>query len=190
MNANPDLKRRILQQLDPANQFDGGMTGHDGMIVIGVRGAKKGDQAVTPLFADDPAAAPDRGTHGDQGRLQSRNRSLGIKFRDQISRTLQIGTEDGEVFALTGDTAANFRSLRLYGMLRGDRPAGRTKKIACLQDRSTDLTRHPQLLHPPVQINETSWRNKAFGTVYGRRRRCLRVAAIGDTEDWTKILGE
>ncbi len=95
------------------------------MIVIRVRGAKKGDQAVAPLLADDPAAAPNRGTHGDQGRLQSRNRSLWIKFRDQISRTLQIGTEHREVFALTGDTAANFRGLRLGGTFRGDRPAGR-----------------------------------------------------------------
>ena len=32
MNADPDLQRRIVQELDAANQFDRRMTGHDGMI--------------------------------------------------------------------------------------------------------------------------------------------------------------
>ena len=40
MNAHPDPQRRIVQELDAVNQFDGRVTGHDGMIVIGVRRTK------------------------------------------------------------------------------------------------------------------------------------------------------
>ena len=135
MNADPDLKRRIVQQLDPANQFDRRVTGHDGVIVIRVRRTKKRDQPVAALLADDSAVAANRGPHGNQGRLKPRNCRLGIEFRDQVGRALQIGTEDGEVLPLAGDTAANFRDLRLGRMLRDDRPARRAIQIACLQGR-------------------------------------------------------
>ena len=64
------------------------------MVVIGVRRTKKRDEPVATFFAD--AVTAHGGTHGDQGRLEPRNRRLGIQFRDQVSGALQIGTEDGD----------------------------------------------------------------------------------------------
>ena len=160
MNADPDPQRRIVQELDAVNQFDGRMTGHDGMIVIRVRRTKKRDQAVAAFLADDAAVAANRDAHGGQGWLEPRNRCLRIQFRDQVGGTLQVGAEDGEVLPLAGDATADFRGLRPWSVLRDRRPAGRAIQITCLQGRETDLTKHPRLLHPPLQINERSRQNK------------------------------
>ncbi len=103
------------------------------MVVIGVRRTKKRDEPVATFFAD--AVTAHGGTHGDQGRLEPRNRRLGIQFRDQVSGALQIGTEDGEILPLAGDAAANFCDLRLCGVLRDDGPTRRTIQINCLQGR-------------------------------------------------------
>ena len=125
VNADPDPQPGIVQQFDAANQFDRRVTGHHGMIVIGMRRTKQRDKAVAALLADDAAVATDGGPHGVQGRLEPRNRRLGIELRDQVGRALQIGTEDGEVLALADDTAAHFRDLRLRSLFRDDRPARR-----------------------------------------------------------------
>jgi hypothetical protein len=135
MDAYPDPQRRIFQQLDTANQFDGRVAGHDSMVVIGMRRTKKRDQPVATFLADDPTVTANGGTHGDQGRLEPRNRRLGIQLGDQVSGALQIGTEDGEVLPLAGDAAANFCDLRLCGVLGDNRPTRRTIQIACLQGR-------------------------------------------------------
>ena len=108
MNPDPDLKRQIVQQLYPANQFDRRVTGHDRVIVIGMRGAEKRDQPVTAFLADNPVVATNGGPHCNQRRLKPGNRRLRIQFRDQIGRTLQIGAEDREIFPFAGDAAANF----------------------------------------------------------------------------------
>ena len=84
MNADANPQRRIVQEFDAVDQFDRRMTGHDRMIVIRVRRTKKRDQAVAAFLADDAAVAANRDAHGDQGRLEPRNRSLRVQFRDQI----------------------------------------------------------------------------------------------------------
>ena len=139
MNADPDLERRIVQQLDPANQLDRRVTGHDGMIVVRVRRTKKRDQPVAAFLADNAAVAANGGAHRDQGRLKPRNRLLGVQFRDQVGRALQIGTEDGEVLPLAGDTAAGFRDLRRWRDVPG-RPPRRTSNTNRLPSGSIRQT--------------------------------------------------
>jgi hypothetical protein len=48
---------------------------------------------------------------------------------------LQIGTKDGQVLPLAGETVANFGDLRLGKMFRDGRSAGRATQIARLQSR-------------------------------------------------------
>ena len=109
------LQPRIVQQLDTANQFNRRVTGHDGVIVVCVRRAKQRDQAVATFLADDAAVAANRRAHGNQRRLQPGNRLLGIELRNQIGRTLQIGTENREVLPLARNAVANFGGRRLGG---------------------------------------------------------------------------
>ena len=80
MNPHPDLKRRVVQQLDTVDQFGCRVTGHDGVIVVRVRRTEKRDQAVAALLADDAAVAAHRCAHGDQGGLKPRDCRLGVKF--------------------------------------------------------------------------------------------------------------
>jgi hypothetical protein len=47
--------------------------------------------------------APDGRTHGNGGRLKPGNRLFGIEIRDQVGGKLQVGAENGEVFAFAGD---------------------------------------------------------------------------------------
>ena len=70
VQPDPDVKTRILQQLDTPHQFDGGVTGQDGVVVVGPRGTEQRDQPVATFLADDPTVATDRRAHGDQGRLK------------------------------------------------------------------------------------------------------------------------
>jgi hypothetical protein len=53
------------------------VTGRDGVIVIGMRGAKKRDQPVAAFLADNPAVAANGGAHRNQRRLEPDNRRLG-----------------------------------------------------------------------------------------------------------------
>ncbi len=112
MNANPDLKCRIVQELDAANQFDRRVTGHHGMIVVSTRCPKKRDKAVAAFLADNSTVAANGGTHGNQRRLESRDCSLRVQFRDQVGRALQVRAEHGDILPLAGDAAANFRDRR------------------------------------------------------------------------------
>ena len=84
MNANANLYRRIVQELDPANQFDRGVTRHDGMVIVGMGGAKKRDKPIATFLADNSTVATNRRSHGSQRRLQPRNCRLGVQFGDQI----------------------------------------------------------------------------------------------------------
>ena len=192
MNPDPDQKRRIVQQLDPANQFDRRVTGHDGVIVVGMRGAKKRDQPVAAFLADDSAVAANGGAHRNQRRLEPGNRRLGVQLRDQIGRALQIGAEHREIFPLAGDAAANFGSCwRMFG---DDRTAGRAIHVAGFQGRLTNLTTHPRLLHPPgIQISERSWRNKHLQPHYAHDGGAGKQSAgwdFWDGSDWVTILAE
>ena len=163
MNANPHMEPGIIQELDAAHQLQTGLAGHDGMIVVGVRRTEQRDQAIAAFLADDAAVAPDRYSHGVQGRFKPRDRGFGIELRDQVGRALQIGTKDGEVLPLPHDPVANVGD-RFGRMVRHDRATGRTIEVASLDVRRTDLAEHPQL--PPTihfRVNERSWRNKHLG---------------------------
>ena len=133
MNTDPDLKAGIVEQLDAADQFDPGVAGHRRMVIVGMRRAEQRDQAVAALLADDAAVAPNRNAHGIEGRLEPRDRGLGIQFRDQVGRALQVGAEDGQVFPFTGDPQICLRFVQL--MVRNDGTAGRTIEVASFQGR-------------------------------------------------------
>ena len=148
VKPDPDVKPRILQQLDAPHQFDRRVTGHDGMIVVRMRRAKQCNQPVATFLADDSAVTANRRAHGDQGRLQPGNRFLRIEFRDQIGRSLQVGAEHGEEFPFTRDTATTgFGCGWACWMAGHHRAACRAKQVASSQRRRTDLAKHPRL--PP-----------------------------------------
>ena len=150
VNADPDVKLRIFQQLDTPHELDGCMTGHNGVVVVCVRRTKQRNQPVAAFLADDPAVATNCRAHGDQGRLEPGNRFFGIELRNQIGRTLQVGTEHGEEFSLASDTATRFGCGRARRMVGHNRAACRAKQVASSQRRRTDLARHPQL--PPSTL--------------------------------------
>ena len=164
VNADPDVKARIFQQLDTPHELDGGVTGHNGVVVVRVRRTKQRNQSVATFLADNPAAATNCRAHGDQGRLEPGNRFFRIELRNQIGRTLQVGTENGEEFSLAGDAATRVGCGGTRRMVRHDCAAGRAKQIASSQRRRTDLAGHPQLSSIHMgQTSERSWANKPLG---------------------------
>ena len=80
MNADPNVKLRIVQQLDTPDELEGCMTGQDGVIVVRMRRAERGNQPVTTFLADDASAAANCRAHCDQGRLEARNRFFGVEL--------------------------------------------------------------------------------------------------------------
>ena len=150
VNADPDVKVRIFQQLDTPHELDGCVTGHNGVVVVCVRRTKQRNQPIAAFLADDPAVATNCRAHGDQGRLEPGNRFFRIELRNQIGRPLQVGTEDGEEFSLASDTATRFGGGRARRTVAHNRTACRAKQVAGFQRRRTDLARHPQL--PPSTL--------------------------------------
>ncbi len=63
MNADPDLKPGIIEQLDAADQFDAGMAGHHCVVVVGMWRSEQRNQAVAALLADDAAVAANGDAH-------------------------------------------------------------------------------------------------------------------------------
>ena len=141
VNADPDVKLRIFQQLDAPHELDAGMTGHNGVVVVCVRRTKQRNQPVAAFLADDPAVTTNCRAHGDQGRLKPGNRFFGIELRDQIGRTLQVGTENGEEFSLAGDTATRVGCGGLVGWLGTTAPHAE-------QNRS-----------PALSVDEQTWQD-------------------------------
>ncbi|WP_247835864.1 hypothetical protein [Bradyrhizobium sp. 200] len=133
VNADPDLKARIFQPLDTPHEFDGRVTGQNGVVVVCVRRPKQRNQSVAAFLADDPAVATNRRAHGDQGRLEPGNRFFGIELRNQIGRALQVGAEHGEEFSLAGDAASRFGRRRARRMAGHGCAACRAEQVASSQ---------------------------------------------------------
>ena len=127
MQPDPHMKFRVVQKPDAADHFDRRMASHHGMVVVGLRRAEQRDQAVAALLADDAAVAADGRPHRNKRRLEPGNRLFRIEIRDQVGRTLEVDAENGKVFSLAGDAAANLggRGARCRGRaIRNRRPAG------------------------------------------------------------------
>ncbi|HLZ05010.1 MAG TPA: hypothetical protein VKR55_23025 [Bradyrhizobium sp.] len=102
------------------------------MIVVRMRRAEQGNQAVAAFLADDAPVAANRDAHGVERRLKPRDRGFGIKLRNQVGRALQVGTKNGEIFPLARNPNVGPRPGQV---VRHDGTAERTIEVASFQGR-------------------------------------------------------